>query len=144
MTKINYSERAADFALQEHSLLRTEIIKYLTDTRDVERNTIVAIGVVWGFLVLHPPSGKDIWAWWVAPLFAVMGALRLLALDTAFHEFSQYLRRTEEAFVQEGGIEGWETFLAKKTPRSLFATSAFFYGVILLATVIVAVYKSIW
>ena len=63
MTKINYPERAADFALQEHSLLRAEILKYLTDTSDVERNTIIAIGVVWGFLVLHPPSGRDVWAW---------------------------------------------------------------------------------
>lgn len=139
-----YSDRAADFALQEYSLLRTEIITYIKDTRSVERNIIVAIGVVWGFLALHPPTPVDRWAWWVAPLFAVAGSIRMWALDKSFREFSSYLKDTEAVFREPGGIGGWEHFLHAKKKRTIFATTAFFCLLMIAATVTVAVYKSIY
>ena len=141
MTSPKYIDHAAQFALQEHSLLRTEIVSTIADARSVERNVIVAIGVVWGFLALHPPAGRDVWAWWVAPLFVIMGGLRILALDRLFRNFSEYLQQTETAFTEADGIEGWERYLSRSR-RSLLLTSLCFILVIFVATVAVAVYKS--
>jgi hypothetical protein len=109
-----YSDDSAKFALQEHMLLRQEIVALVAETRSVERNVLVAIGVIWGFLVLHPPLGADRWVWWVPPLFVVMGGIKTWASHRQFIQFSTYLMRTEAAFASAQGIEGWETFLASQ------------------------------
>jgi hypothetical protein len=141
MLDAKHSDRAADFALQEHSELRAEIRDLIKDSRTLERNVIVGIGVVWGFLALHIPSGWDRWAWWVPVLFAVLGSLRTFGMTRAFRQYGAYLKHVETAFFGADDIEGWENFLLKDGRRALGPTTLLFWILLLLMTAAVAIYK---
>jgi hypothetical protein len=141
MASRKYADRAVEFALQEHSALRTEIITLINDARSTERNVIGAIGIVWGFLALHPVAHGDRWAWWVPTFFVVLGWLRILALDQNFRFLHTYLKRTESLFAETDGVQGWETFL-RSTHQSVFASGMLIFAISFLATVAVAWYKS--
>ena len=144
MTPGKYAARSADFALQEHSLLRAEITGLMAEARSLERNILIAVGSVWGFLQLHPPTAADRWArlaWCVPTLFVVLGGWRALAIEIAFKDYNKYLRDTEKLFSDGmGGFQGWETHEAASR-RWLFLTGIGLWGVLFVVTILVAVYK---
>lgn len=63
-----------------------------------------------------------------------------MALDEDFKLLNIYLQRTEMIFMEENGIQGWETFLSN-TRRSIFASGMLLFGMSFVATVAVACYK---
>ena len=137
-----YRDRSADFALQEHSELRAEIRDQLREARSLERNILIAIGVVWAFLASHPIH--DRWPWWFPVLLAALGSYRSYALHKIFRQQAKYLLRIEVLLANpdNGGANGWEHFLVNE-PRAWTLTTLIYWALILIATIIVALLKGV-
>jgi len=134
-----YATHSKEFYLKEYECLRKEIEWLLGESRALERNVVIAVGVTWGWLVdrsltSHVPK----WAWLIPCLFAGLGALRARGMIKQFGVLHEYLERTESAFSSDGDPGGWEHFARRGwTAKSTFL----FWLFLILATFGVALYE---
>jgi hypothetical protein len=123
----------------------------LQDSRAVERNVVVAIGVFWAFLfkelkdIRNPRLAHA--AWLIPVLFAVLGGIRSFSLQHKFGQLAEYIQRIEDYFgTSEAGKNlpgGWETFQAEpdekqQRRKSYIVWSSRFFWIVLILTTIVA------
>jgi hypothetical protein len=93
---------AKNFRLQEYQALRKEIEIYLTEVRSQERYTLIAVGVIWAWLIANRIDNA---LPWVIPIvLTAVSALRMIAIGRHFKNLGTYIRTLETAF----GVEGWQ------------------------------------
>jgi hypothetical protein len=157
MTPAILHDSCKDFRLEEYKALRAEVLALLETLRTLERNVIVAIAVVWGWLfekhtdvaTLMPKKGVlIILAWWIPALFVFLCGWRVFGITRFFGEFKDYLTTVESAFWMEGSPKGWQHFTAelKKGKRKLLklksisdGTTAFWITLFAMTVVVAAI-----
>jgi sulfite exporter TauE/SafE len=93
---------AQTFQLEEYKALRKEIELYIKEAHSQELYTVIAVGVVWGWLILNH---QNHWLLWAIPLIiTIVSVIRMIALYRHFKIMAGYIRKTEGAF----GVSGWE------------------------------------
>lgn len=103
MPKMSSPLLSQRFQIEEYKALRTEIELYLKEARSQERYTIVAVGVIWGWLVIHNQTN---WIVWTIPvLVTAASSLREIAIARHFQHLGDYLRKVEKTY----GVTGWES-----------------------------------
>lgn len=125
--KSTLSETTVKFLLQEHSLLRGNLQSLITDLRTVERDVLAAVGVITGFLVLHPPVGKDRWAWWTPALFTCLGAARAWTIRWHIVRCDRYLQFLELVFIEPDYPGGFQTFTTDPSLHAKVHSIRFFW-----------------
>jgi len=121
---------AQSFRLEEYRSLRKEVEIYLTESRSQERYTLIAIGVIVGWLLLNHVG--SVWLWSVPFALTIATTGRMIGIMIHFINLKTYIRSTERAF----GVFGWES---RDRPWSMGAVYVVF-NVILLVLTGVAVY----
>ena len=81
---------------------------FIQEHRQLERHTIIAIGVVWAWLL--PPPQKAPIGWYIPIVLVVITGLRSTAILLRLRVSTSYIRTIERYF----GVEGWETTLLEK------------------------------
>ena len=135
------NENDVKFALQEHSLLRGELRALVSDLRSAERDVLAAVGVIWGFLALHPPSGGDRWSWWAPPLFTVLGLGRAWTIRAHMHATEDYLKLLEAELTKGSRPHGYQTHFISSTRHPRLHAVRLFWAILTLCTLVVAFYK---
>jgi len=131
---------ATVFAMAEYQFLRKEIESSVQELRLLEKGVVVATGVVWSWLATHPPV--PFWAWFIPTLFAVLGGLRVRALNSSIGLIGDYiLEEVEPRQIQKGDMIGWEKFFRKDPIRRhrVGLTAKTFWIALILTTLIVPV-----
>jgi hypothetical protein len=116
------------FLLEEFKALRSEIELYLAEIRGLERNTIIAVGAIWAWLIHERVT--DPLAWSIPVTLTLVIALRLIAVGLHFNDVRSRIKQIEKSFK----VEGWE----HRTSGGFFAISNFAIGVLLLAASVLA------
>lgn len=132
-----------DYYVKEFDALRREVDWTMKDSRLVERNVIVAIGIFWGFLLkekdIHLAPEVRHAAWCVPVLFAVVGGLRSLAISLKLNLIGSYVDTIEKYMRKksepDGSPVGWETFQKGKT-RWITASACGLWIVLIVVTVV--------
>lgn len=135
-----------DYFVKEFDALRKEVDWTLQDSRTVERNVVVAIGVFWAFLIKEHLEIRCLrygdFAWSIPVIFAILGAIRSWALWMKFTEMGDYFRKIEQEIVQlEPGTarpEGWQRYQNYAAGNYVKMSGIAFWGVLLVVTVAVA------
>jgi hypothetical protein len=70
-TLLPMSDKNETFLLEEYKALRKEIEIYLTEARSLERSTLAAVGVIWGWLIT---SHNDDTILWTMPIWITLAA----------------------------------------------------------------------
>lgn len=91
-----------EFLLEEYEALRKETELYITETRAVERYTIIAIGAVWAWLSAN--RIEHLVAWMIPLILTIGVGLRDLTVVLHFNGLNKYICRTGAAFR----VKGWE------------------------------------
>lgn len=95
------------FQLEEYRALRKELELYITEFRLQERNVVIGVGVMWGWLLLHPQH----WVIWCFPILLTIAALlRSHVLSEHMGTISRYIQGVERSF---GVVPGWEAYFDK-------------------------------
>jgi hypothetical protein len=126
--------------MQEHSLLRGELRVLASDLRSSERDVLAAVGVIWGFLALHPPHGGDRWSWWAAPLFAILGMARAWTIRTHMSATEDYIKLLEQKLRGESFL-GYQAFFSSSPRHSKIHAVRLFWLTLVGCTFVVAAYK---
>jgi hypothetical protein len=134
----NRSANSKEFYLEEYKALRKEIESLSKETRSLERNVIISIGLVWVWL-LNDGTATTKPAWLFPILLAVLGCLRAMQIERHFKSFNEYIGKIEASFSAEQDPGGWEHFLFPRRPTRL-STLAFWW-VLVICTVAVAIWK---
>ena len=135
-----YADHSRDFYLKEYECLRREIEWLLGDARVLERNVVFAVGISWGWFLMHPNIlVNSRWAWFIPCLFAALGSLRAAGILKQFGVFHAYITKLENAFSKEDDPGGWEHFSSDEIWSS--RATILFWSVIVLSTVTVAIYQ---
>ena len=112
-----------DFRLEEYKALRKEIEVYLAETRSQERYTLIAVGLIWSWLVINKQSH---WVMWAIPIVVTAASgLRLIAAAVHFGNISKYIKTIERHFA----VYGWE----QQSHKASFGAAAIFVSACLLA-----------
>jgi hypothetical protein len=90
------------FRLEEYRTLRKEVEIYLAESRSQERYTLIAVGVIWGWLIVNRLSNSLLWA--VPITLTLATSLRMGAILLHFGHLSEYIYSLEEKFK----APGWE------------------------------------
>jgi hypothetical protein len=91
-----------DFRLEEYRSLRKEIELYLAESRSQERYTLIAVGVIWGWLITNHLTNPLLWA---APVVLTLAtSVRMAAIMKHFGNTRDYIKTTEASF----GVRGWD------------------------------------
>jgi hypothetical protein len=90
------------FRLEEYRALRQELELYLTESRSQERYTLIAVGVIWGWLVTNRLNGRLLSA--IPIMLTVAASIRMVAILRHFHHIGEYIWTLENDFK----VEGWE------------------------------------
>lgn len=106
------------FYIKEFEILRKEIEWINQDSRTLERNVVIAIGVFWAFLIKESPTLRGLkngyLAWIIPVVFAILGYVRALSLERNLHRLGKYIRKIERfirtEYSQNETPEGWEGF----------------------------------
>jgi hypothetical protein len=90
------------YRLEEYKALRKEIELYLTESRSQERYTLIAVWVVWAWLITNKqPSGL---LWSVPIILTLATSVRMIAMWKHFGIMGRYIRTLEDEF----SVNGWE------------------------------------
>ena len=116
------------FMLEEFKALRSEIELYLTEVRGLERNTIIAVGAIWAWLIHERVI--DIWAWSIPIALTLVVAVRVAAVSIHFNSTRSRIRVIEDEFK----VLGWE----HRTAGGSFALSNVVIGILLIAAAFMA------
>lgn len=138
-------QKRDDFLLQEHSLLRSEVSNMFATMRAIERDVVIAVGVIWGFLLAHPVTGEEKLAWWSPVLFTILGIAKAWTTRTAARRYQDYLCRIEEAFAASTDLDGMERFWRRfdRKHRFKIRSARIFWIILVAATMAVAIHKTI-
>jgi hypothetical protein len=119
------------FRLEEYRALRKEIELYLTESRSQERYTLIAVGVIWGWLITnHLTHGL---LWFVPIALTLATSLRMAAILKHFGIIRGYIMQLEDKF----GVNGWDhrekswtlglAFIVVDVALFVLAAVAFYY-----------------
>ena len=138
-TQGKFTERTADFHLQEYDSLRQEIVSSVEEGRRLERYALVITSGVWVWLLTHPTVQLPLITWWIPFLLTCLGGIRAYTQLKNIQLMAEYIQTLEAMFCQADEAKGWQTFLLTKQhvdPGELrFRRSAIVYWVMLfLAT----------
>jgi hypothetical protein len=132
------ADRAQAFYLAEYESLRTEILQTLTDSRNLERNIVFAVGVSLAWIMSHRNLHPLVW---FIPLALVsVGILRSGALLISFGLYAEYIRRVEDFLTDGKRPGGWETFREHKS-LGISVTAFVFWGLMLAGSIFIIVKK---
>lgn len=118
------------FQLEEYRALRKEVEYYIAEFRSQERSVVVAVGVVWAWLIGNHQSGYLPWS--VPVLLCGAAAIRSFVLNKHMRLISTYVESLEDSF----GVNGWEhmfTVKVRNVKRSDFANTVLTYALLLLS-----------
>jgi hypothetical protein len=107
-------DRATELHLQEHRLLRAEILELRKDVRFVQRMFAIGVGVYVAWLMSESAAGigaiklAAVWA----PFFLsfIFGRMAKKSIESIFAT-ATYLREIEAAFARPE-LKGWERYLS--------------------------------
>jgi hypothetical protein len=90
------------FFLDEYTALRKEIEIFLSEARSLERYTIIACGLIWGWLITNRNSNWVLWS--IPAALTAVSFIRGLAVRRHFADLKRYIKKTEDHF----DVKGWE------------------------------------
>lgn len=90
------------FRLEEYKTLRKEVELYLTESRSQERYTLIAVGVVWAWLIINRLHNGFLWS--VPIVLTLATSIRMGAILLHFDHLGEHLKTLECRF----GAPGWE------------------------------------
>ena len=120
------------YQIEEYRALRKEIEYYIAEFRSQERNVVIAVGVIWGWLI-----GNHQWhylPWLVPVLLCGAASIRSNVLNKHMGVISRYIASLEDSF----GVGGWEhhfTRIVRRRKYSNFANVFLTNTLLLLAIV---------
>lgn len=128
-----------EFHLKEYECLRRGVDSLQKDTRSLERNVVIAVGITWGYLY---EKGTDWWTYLFPVIFGVLGGIRAHGFHKALNRFHTYLKEIETAFDPVGRPQGWEHFrAANKNNTDQLEGGVVFWICLTIATVSVLLMK---
>jgi hypothetical protein len=116
------------FLIEEFKALRSEIELYLAEIRGLERNTIIAVGTIWAWLLHERVTDARVLS--IPIVLTLIVALRIIAVSLHFNSTRARIKQIEEAF----DVEGWE----QRTSGGFFASSNIVIGIFLSVAAFVA------
>lgn len=116
---------AQNFKLEEYKALRREVELFLVEVRSHERYTLIAVGVIWGWLIFNHNHHGLLWS--VPALITLGSALRIWAMNRHFSTVAGHV----EAIEKEFGVDGWETRRGNRPPS--IGTSSAILAVVLIS-----------
>jgi hypothetical protein len=126
----------------EYPALREEILFLVRQSYVTENYVAIATAALYAWSAGNRGSEIASVAWWVPVLFGVLGGVREIGLRNRIAQIGNYLR-TVEADLRQADHQGWEHCLhglrQKRFGKILGFTSGLFWGVYLVATLLVAV-----
>jgi len=130
------------FQLEEYRALRKELEIYIAEFRSQERNVVIALGVIWGWLISHQQSN---WQPWLLPVILCGAAsMRSVVLNIHMGLISSYIESLEKDF----GLLGWEYTFRTKGRRQKGGISKFRLGdwvnLILTSTLFLLAIAGLW
>jgi hypothetical protein len=96
-----------EFHLKEYECLRRGVDSLQKDTRSLERNVVIAVGITWGYLY---DKHTDWWTYLFPVIFGGLGWVRSRGFHKALDKFHTYLKEIETAFGPTDKPQGWEHF----------------------------------
>jgi hypothetical protein len=90
------------FRLAEYKALRKEIEIYLSESRSLERYTIIAVGAIWGWLITN--HNDNLMVWTIPVVLTVLAVGRRIGMNEHFKKLGAYIAEIESKF----GVTGWE------------------------------------
>jgi hypothetical protein len=94
------------FLLEEYKALRKEVEIYLLESRSLERYTIIAVGIIWGWLINTHNHNRMVWA--IPVVLTALATVRRFAIDRHFNRLRDYIVKTEADFQVNGWEHGWK------------------------------------
>lgn len=114
------------FSIKEYETLRLESRDAVQESRIIERQTILASGVVWAWVLTQPNLGAYTNQLKYIPLtVSLFGAIRSFGLHVRLVRISEHIIAMEQRFGR-GSYFSWETQLSRKS-WVLTGTSTFFW-----------------
>jgi hypothetical protein len=120
------------FQLEEYKALRKEVEFYIAEFRSQERNVVIAVGVIWAWLISNHQSGYL--PWFLPVLLCAAASIRSHVLNKHMRRISTYIESLEDSF----GVNGWEhtfTIRVVNVKRSDFANTILTYTLLALSVV---------
>jgi hypothetical protein len=133
---------AKEFHLEEWKSLREEIAANGKETRDTERNIVIACFVIWVWVLKE----KDC-AYWPAlvlpPIAALLGMWRCNALGNATWNIGEYLKKIETEYRFSPDL-GWEHNFRGEVGESpqqhrLGVTATVFWSILVIGSILMSV-----
>jgi hypothetical protein len=140
----DFHAQSGEFLLKQYECLRKEIEILIQESRALERNAIIAVGVTWAWLYSR---GKPVHAWtyFIPILFSAIGALRAYGIEKAFGQMGSFISKLEYVFLDNrASALGWESIeddgsIKPKTGTSDSRGAFLFWCLLNLSTIIIAV-----
>jgi hypothetical protein len=122
------------FLLEEYKALRKEIEIFLAESRSLERYTIFALAILWGWLITHQIDNKAVWA--LPVVITSASALRRMATSRHYGELRRYIATIEDKYH----IKGWEN--RKPVPWNIGFTENLISLVLLVVSIAALVLRT--
>jgi hypothetical protein len=123
---------AQTYQLEEYRALRSEIEYYIGEFRSQERNVVIAVGVIWGWLISN--HQWHYLPWLVPVILCAAASIRSHVLNKHMSVISNYIASLEDSF----GVNGWEhnfTLNVRNVKKGNFANVVLTNTLLLLAIV---------
>jgi hypothetical protein len=132
-------EQAKEFLLVEFNKLRDEILQSLKETWNLERQSVIAAGVIWTWCLANAKTPGYTILIWTPLAITTLSALRSLGLLLQMQHLGRYVRRLEQDFPLPKGL-GWESSALNDQFRR-FAGIVFWVILIAMTVVIPLLYQ---
>ncbi|NOQ75611.1 MAG: hypothetical protein GQ574_26625 [Crocinitomix sp.] len=137
-----------EFLITEYQACISERKDIIHETNNLERNSLIALGIVWTWLYTQSTIHvgiKDI-AWFIPFFIIAMSALRVRSLNLILESTEDYLRNLEiELGKADGMFTRYKALRKRKNGRkkkSLIGISAYLYwGLLILVSLVIPLYQ---
>jgi hypothetical protein len=110
----NLTDLGFQLLIKEFEALKKELSDAVQESRVVERNSLVASGVLWAWLLSQSTlEGNFGYIKYLPLILCVFGGIRSLALHIRLIRISRYFRELEAKTLQ-GKFINWESYLHKQ------------------------------
>jgi len=104
---MDYSDKKAEFLVEEYKQLRQEMTLFFQRIDASERNALLSSGAIWAWLATHEHTGSYNIVVWVPMVICVMFALKAVSLRYGTYRLGKYIKGIEETLGLEEGL-GWQ------------------------------------
>jgi hypothetical protein len=135
--------------IEEYRLVRERIATLIKENFDLERYSVIGIGLIYAWLAsLQTPSLLILPAWFFPPVLSILGMVRSDKLSRRVEQLAYYVKSIENIGYKNASPYGWENVLErlKKDGRtsSLSENRRLYWYILICFTFLSSIYGFIF